>query len=657
MANVNSGHLGTSIEENLKTEKKPGILEGFVDKLSTEACIKVETKELDQLRLPKLQKTSQSPKICLDENGCGDDYPSIKVEILLDNKPPFEEWTCESLPVVCQKCDIEFGNVRDIIQHLDTQDINTHQGSSILYKCCDTQFLILPFLVLNKYLILHSYSRCHLFHQWRTWHKGELRAKLDNNFLQTCSTSIWNHCGACNESVTDLSSHMKNESHQSSVHIVNTFVKYCKGRAICPIRASAEDINTFFHLVHHNLTPIQDSLQRVWSTLETIQFQENNDKVKICRKIQDHITNLASIDPKTKKPFHFLCYACPQRIYNVGIMLDHIKSVDHQINMSHREQIEIPAFIQCFLCQKEFKDDFTFRLHVFSPHHLSRNAPKNICLPMEPTTENRPMFCFLCQFRVRDKSHFDTPLHVINEQHILGYLEWCEGSQIDPTNPNPETIINYFDSFVQGNVKSLKCKRILEMVDRIQNIACKTRIIHQPGLIEYAQTIDHFHDTIILQESLQGNSKKISHLQEDSSITPDGDIEISKTEKRSNMTPRLELQPDFEQHPYSRVVQSIEAVISCPKCAQTFEHATPLLLHIVSAHKWKVKDFLVDYFEKEVVTCQICLRKCASPMIFALHHDHHQKYKFCSECKKTYINPSQYYMMDPCGKYNVTGEQ
>ncbi|TRY61590.1 hypothetical protein TCAL_01477 [Tigriopus californicus] len=674
--------LKTFAQMHMKTEQvSKDDLEKFLATLSPGLCQKISSQEVCQLRALLLKEPEGPSQPTIDfheEVHSGDNSPLVMVSQRLEDEIPLTEWTGESFPVVCKNCGIDFKTIQELFRHLQIHHTNPQLEHYLLCKSCRTRFRIAPSE--TKYFVLHVYSRAHLFHQWSHWHKGDFGKRicknLDKDFLQVCTPTISKHCEPCNEIVTDLPTHLESRSHLASIQILNAFVKYCKGRAICPLTASVKDVKLFFELVHQGLTHIEVNLKRVLVTLSNVRYKDTKEELGTCQAIQDHIKNLTSTKLEDRKFIRLLCYACPHESYSIDNMLDHCRSVVHELNTRQRLQSDIPASIQCVSCDRNFKDELHLRLHVFSPHHLGLGQPgpkDHVATVKTTSSKETSLYCYLCQVDVNDKAHLDTPIHLVNEQHTLSYLEWCEVSQTNPVSSTHAEIMNYFDKVIRGNAKSLKCIKSLEVVDCIHEEIRNTRIINQPSLVQYAQAVDRFNGNKDVQVTPPSISQPEPSLQSEPSDPKPNDESTPKTlpeRVMKNVKPlvvRLRalntqtLKPPTlgrksNPNPYSRVVKSVPEVTTCPKCEEKFEHATHLLLHVVSEHKWNVRDFLVDYFAKDVVTCLTCLRQCASHMIYALHQDRHHNYTSCSDCKNNFITPSQYYMEDQCRKHDITDE-
>ncbi len=134
--------------------------------------------------------------------------------------------------------------------------------------------------------------------------------------------------------------------------------------------------------------------------------------------------------------------------------------------------------------------------------------------------------------------------------------------------------------------------------------------------------------------------------------------ESPKKEVSTTALPSPTTKGKENSHPYSQTlsVGEISTVVRCPKCHQTFRHATYLLLHLRKLHSVSPTKLLSANLKKgRPVNCSFCTRRCRSPLAFALHHDTHQVRRLvnCSDCSKSHASPYGFYMNDSCGKNNV----
>ena len=108
----------------------------------------------------------------------------------------------------------------------------------------------------------------------------------------------------------------------------------------------------------------------------------------------------------------------------------------------------------------------------------------------------------------------------------------------------------------------------------------------------------------------------------------------------------------------------IYRVTRCPKCHLKFDHATYMLVHSAHCHNTDVPSLLredcrrhqeQDKKRGKRVKCAKCMRTCASPLVFAIHHDQHfaPRAITCPHCELKYKSWAQYYRHDTCRRNSV----
>ena len=113
----------------------------------------------------------------------------------------------------------------------------------------------------------------------------------------------------------------------------------------------------------------------------------------------------------------------------------------------------------------------------------------------------------------------------------------------------------------------------------------------------------------------------------------------------------------------------IYRVTRCPKCHLKFDHATYMLVHSAHCHNADVASLLREDCRRhreqlqgkgkgKSVKCAKCMRTCASPLVFAIHHDQHfaPRAIACPHCALKYKSWAQYYRHDTCKRNSVPEE-
>ena len=111
----------------------------------------------------------------------------------------------------------------------------------------------------------------------------------------------------------------------------------------------------------------------------------------------------------------------------------------------------------------------------------------------------------------------------------------------------------------------------------------------------------------------------------------------------------------------------IYRVTRCPKCHLKFDHATYMLVHSAHCHSADVASLLREDCRRhqaqlqgrgKSVKCAKCMRTCASPLVFAIHHDQHfaPRAIACPHCALKYKSWAQYYRHDTCKRNSVPEE-
>ena len=582
---------------------------------------------------------STHPLICHAFKQLGDQASrplgGLTNKITKDPKNVFLCWSCES----------EFVSVSDLVKHLN---IVGHAIISVGCKYCELKTNVTDNKSAERLLVLHTFSRCHLYNRWRILvSKNEFTAKrtIPNDQLN------FSRCEICSEDVSNLESHVLSATHKDNAFIVNHFVAHCDFKSICPVTCPIEEIQFYLKYVYpKTLMPVESrkfynvNLITLVGTLSKIHDPFADGKVVSgSDAVYTTIQSLLS-SGKESNSWKFICYGCSFFAKDMKELTHHYKTAPQHSNIKNSR----PENFRCESCNRLFREFWMLELHCYNtPHIVNYYDPyAGLGKPLvDNTFMKRPFkdgfcrFCqIICQGCSRDghvlEEHFRQDKHVVkvNHQHIINtpdhmmlmrlidnFLNYCSEINLHPLNDGVQAASLFYSN--------------THHYSKVENIEQALRVI---GIDTKIKPIKSESRSLLLPSVSLGTAPKNAMMPSSSSTAP----------------------KKIEYEDYGLTPELKELVTKCPECHINCERATYLLYHLRHNHGRNPAKFVASVMEKhnELFTCQRCMKKCCSPIVLALHRDRHQingKHLTCPHCSKNYTSAAVYFANDTCKRNSL----
>ena len=329
--------------------------------------------------------------------------------------------------------------------------------------------------------------------------------------------------------------------------------------------------------------------------------------------------------------FKFVCFRCPAGMSSHTKLRDHCKSARHGARNSGDA-----AALSCESCRCFFEDAFHLELHNLTlahRHNFEKNAPESG--DFAPPTQ-RVNHCVLCNVDAESADHIAEERHFEMVEVMRRYLKRCR-----------ET------NFAKMFSVPLGRKELLDFL-RSEKATAATSPAAKFLRHLFPKVVTDFYLAPLIRTVAALTDNPPQLLQQPAAATTDdsdGGVATSKS--------GTEYSDSISQRDIYRVTR-------CPKCHLKFDHATYMLVHSAHCHSSNIVALLKeeclkhreDQGRKATVKCARCMRACASPLVFAIHHDQHfaPRAIACPHCALKYKSWAQYYRHDTCKRNSVPEE-
>ena len=329
--------------------------------------------------------------------------------------------------------------------------------------------------------------------------------------------------------------------------------------------------------------------------------------------------------------FKFVCFRCPAGMSSHTKLRDHCKSARHGARNSG--SAAAAAALSCESCRCFFEDAFHLELHNLTlahRHNFEKNAPESG--DFAPPTQ-RVNHCVLCNVDAESADHIAEERHFEMVEVMRRYLKRCR-----------ET------NFAKMFSVPLGRKELLDFL-RSEKATAATSPAAKFLRHLFPKVVTDFYLAPLIRTVAALTDNPPQLLQQPAAATTDdsdGGVATSKS--------GTEYSDSISQRDIYRVTR-------CPKCHLKFDHATYMLVHSAHCHSSNIVALLKeeclkhreDQGRKATVKCARCMRACASPLVFAIHHDQHHAPRAiaCANCELKYKSWAQFYRHDTCKRNSV----
>ena len=545
-----------------------------------------------------------------------------KVTNILSTQPPPSK-NLEDRKFKCNQCNMSFGGVESVVQHVQGRDLIHNQGT-IQCVYCEEVFSIITVENIARFLVVHTFSQSHLHNRWINLFSKDKRQALraSDNYTHSETGKI-PRCIACSADVNVLNDHVTSKQHVDSSFVVNHFVGHCDLRQVSPVTCSIKEVTFFLSnvfpktrqngagFVNVALYQILSILSRVHDLVDEADLSANNT-------ISDHVSSLiASSSVERRLPrFRYVCYSCPFQTISLKDLKTHVESVSHRMAKMGTNNQDV---LRCDCCNASLKNFQQAEYHSYSREHLRQSFATEM---LKESFENREGYCHACM-KSAELDHHQSEEHLAAVHFAEAYMEFCQNQGELPTVLSKKNLVNFFTQYPNfkkdGELDNAKVANAVMFVSQIHDGFEGKKINESPELV--------------MQFSADKSPIK----------------QLSKTEKL----------------PYTDCLklEHVELVTKCDICDLQCGHATFLMIHVFAKHQLtprayceKIKyGFIHAKDLNEELICSKCVKKCASPMALALHHDKHflKDFHICGKCKKNFMSYSNFYQKDFCGENDI----
>ena len=361
--------------------------------------------------------------------------------------------------------------------------------------------------------------------------------------------------------------------------------------------------------------------------------------------------------------FKFVCFRCPAGMPSHSKLRVHSESVGHR-NLSKQST----NVVSCECCKRYFEDTFHLELHNLTLAHRQNfeNPPTegNIV----PATE-RVGHCVLCNVTAESSDHISDERHGEMVEIMRRYFKKCREMSFSKMFSIPMGRRD-LEAFLRAERATSAISPAARFLRRLYpKVVTGKRAKFRPPYMSLEDfnfaTISDFYLNSLLRQIVTASVNPSPQAQKQppsASSVPEGGRGKSGTiTMAAAASGGGTLYSDSLDH------GDIYRVTRCPKCHLKFDHATYMLVHSAHCHNADVASLLREDCRRhreqlqgkgKSVKCAKCMRTCASPLVFAIHHDQHfaPRAIACPHCALKYKSWAQYYRHDTCKRNSVPEE-
>ena len=297
------------------------------------------------------------------------------------------------------------------------------------------------------------------------------------------------------------------------------------------------------------------------------------------------------MNPEEKlEAFKFVCFKCPAGMPSHSKLRVHSESIGHT-------RLQSKNVVSCEACKRYFENTFHLELHNLTlAHRQNFESPSQDNLV--PATE-KVGHCVLCDVTAENPDHISNERHGEMVEIMRRYFKKCR-----------ERSFSKMFSIPMGR---RDLQEFLKAERATSPVSPPARFLRRlyPKVVTDFYLASLFNQTV----TVTVNPPSASNM-------PDNAATATKTAAASAGGT---LYSDSLEH------GDIYRVTRCPKCHLKFDHATYMLVHSAHCHNSDIVSLLREdcrrhqehQGKKKRVKCAKCMRTCASPLVFAIHHDQH----------------------------------